>query len=431
MNANNGILKKDLSDFLEKTGSADVVIGIPSHNNAGTIKNVIKNYVSGIQKYYPDLKCAIINSDGRSKDGTVKIVNSLDMPGNISLFSTIYKGESGKGSSFKTIFEAARRLNARVCVVSDSDTRSIKPDWVFALINPILNLGYGYVTPYYTRDKHDGTITNVLVYPAVRALYGLRVRQPIGGDFAFSSGVLQVFLQEKYWKKHPYISKFGVDIWMTATAINEGFRVCQTVLGTKQHDEKDPGSQLSLMFKQVTGTMFEMLKDHELRWKNIVHSNQGFIFGDFKFMEVKTVKVDYGGLVEKFHEGHRKYKDVWKEIFSQSTFKDLRNIIKSAPEKPLLIPVHLWAKMVYDYACVYNFINADERELLLDSLLPLYFIRTASFIREAEFFSDEIADAVVEGDAGVFERMKGYLVKRWDYFKQSNACRSIKASVID
>lgn len=27
------------------------------------------------------------------------------------------------------------------------------------------------------------------------------------------------------------------------------------------------------------------------------------------------------------------------------------------------------------------------------------------------------ADTVVEGDAGVFERMKGYLINRWDFYK--------------
>jgi len=41
------------------------------------------------------------------------------------------------------------------------------------------------------------------------------------------------------------------------------------------------------------------------------------------------------------------------------------------------------------------------------------------------------AGAVVEADAGVFERMKGYLVKRWDYHKKNSSKLSIKNIIID
>jgi len=80
--------------------------------------------------------------------------------------------------------------------------------------------------------------------------------------------------------------------------------------------------------------------------------------------------------------------------------------------------VQLWAKIVYDYACAYNFSKQKEKKSILGSMTPLYYIRAASFVKEAEYFDDEIADAVMEGNAGVFERMKGYLIKRWDYYKE-------------
>jgi len=66
-----------------------------------------------------------------------------------------------------------------VCVVVDSDLRSITPEWVELLAGPILIKGYDYVAPHYLRHKYDGTITNSVVYPLTRALYGKRVRQPL------------------------------------------------------------------------------------------------------------------------------------------------------------------------------------------------------------------------------------------------------------
>lgn len=462
VSASKYFIEKELEDYmdehtvslLKKIKKTDIVIGIPSFNNESTIGKVITSYLKGMKKYYPDLSCLIVNSDGGSIDKTREIVQSianeniyknLSDKNKINIATTIYKGIPGKGSAFKTIFEIARFLDAKVVVVSDSDTKSISEEWCYNLVEPVLNLGYGYTTPYYVRDKHDATITNAIVYPVTRSLYGLRLRQPIGGDFAFSNGALQVFLQKKHWDEIPYIYKFGIDIWMTTIALNEGFRVCQSVLGVKEHEHKDPGLHLANMFKEVIGTMFELAGYYSYKWKKIIKSNQGFIFGDFQFHQVEKIEVNVSNMLEIFFKGKENYLGLWQKILSNETFEEFmsfintsednignidyisqkvsqnisQNIIdeKSYGKNNLVIPVQLWAKIVYDYICAYNFSENNEKEKILESLTPLYFIRTFSFIKEAEYFDDEIADAVVEGNAGVFERLKGYLIKRWDEYK--------------
>src|SRR5258708_30864051 len=92
----------------------------------------------------------------------------------------------GRGSDFRTIFAIAERLGAKACVVFDADLRSITPEWVHLLLGPVCQRGFDFVAPLYVRHKHDGTITNSIVYPLTRALYGQDVRQPIRGDLRFS-----------------------------------------------------------------------------------------------------------------------------------------------------------------------------------------------------------------------------------------------------
>jgi len=431
IDSSNQILEDHVNLLIDRLKKVDIVIGIPSYNNSQTIKGVITNYALGLKKYYPGCTSLIVNSDGGSGDNTVEIVDECHIPAGIEKISTHYKGTPGKGSAFKTIFEIARKLEARVCVVSDADTRSIHPEWTYALVEPVLGKGFGYVNPYYSRDKHDGTITNSLVYPMTRMLYGLRIRQPIGGDFAFSNGLLQIFTRKTYWDNYPYICKFGVDIWMTTTAINEGFRVCQAVLGAKIHDDKDPGRQLADMYVQVVGTMFELIGYYEFRWKKITTSVQGTIFGDYKFFEIEKIDVNTEKLIDQFTEGYKKYKKVWKDIFSKNTYQEFKGLVNGSPNNVIHLSVELWAKIVYEYASAYNFIIKDEKEILLKSMLPLYFLRTASFIREAEHLNYEIADAIVEGDAGVFERLKMYFRNRWSYYKNKKELISIKNKIID
>ena len=122
-------------------------------------------------------------------------------------------GVGGKGAALRTIFEIAAALDVQALVVVDSDLRSIVPEWIELLAGPILKGGYDFVTPLYARYKYDGTITNTVTYPLTRALYGHRIRQPIGGDFGVSGDLVRHYLAADDWTDD--VSKFGIDIWMT------------------------------------------------------------------------------------------------------------------------------------------------------------------------------------------------------------------------
>ena len=60
-------------------------------------------------------------------------------------------------------------------------------------------------------------------------------------------------LERRRFEYETDVARFGIDIWMTTTALVGGFRVCQSFLGAKIHDAKDPGADLTAMLVQVTG----------------------------------------------------------------------------------------------------------------------------------------------------------------------------------
>ncbi len=228
------IQRQEIRNFLDRVGSADIVVGIPSFNNARTIGHVVRAVQAGLAKYFPDKKSVLVNSDGGSKDDTLDVVQNTSIENYASILlhhrveplfkiATPYSGIPGKGSAFRTIFEVAGALDAKACVVVDSDLRSITPEWVELLVKPVLEGGFDYVAPLYHRHKYDGTITNSIVYPLTRALYGKRVRQPIGGDFGFSGRLAKFYLTKDVWETD--VARFGIDIWMTTTALANEFKV--------------------------------------------------------------------------------------------------------------------------------------------------------------------------------------------------------------
>ena len=257
-----------LGDYIKSIKSADILVGIPSYNNAKTIGHVVRAVQAGFAKYFPEKKTVLVNSDGGSTDGTMEVVQdaTIDSLQSILLshkvnpfvkIATPYHGIPGKGSAFRRIFEIAEYLQVKACAVVDSDLRSITPEWIELLIKPVLEGEFDYVAPLYQRHKYDGTITNSIVYPLTRALYGKRVRQPIGGDFGFSGRLAKYYLSEDVWETD--VARYGIDIWMTTTAIANNFKICQSYLGAKIHDPKDPGADLSAMLYQVVGSTFNLM----------------------------------------------------------------------------------------------------------------------------------------------------------------------------
>src|SRR3954465_5158936 len=326
------LLTPAIRDEIARLGRADIMVGIPSFKNAATIGYVVRAAHAGLRQSFPDLKPVLVNSDAGSTDGTQRVVIETEPPDyvesilltrptnrldRVTLTYPEIDGVGGKGAALRTIFEIAAALEVQALVVVDSDLRSIVPEWIELLSGPILKGGYDYVSPLYARYKYDGTITNTVTYPLTRALYGKRIRQPIGGDFGVSGNLVRHYLELDDWT--PDISKFGIDIWMTTSALTGGFAVCQTRLGAKVHDPKDPGSDLGPMFRQVVGTILRLALRYPAQWRPILGSHDIPVYGFERVIDPPPLDVNTLRLLTEFHSGSLTMADTWRGMLAPDT----------------------------------------------------------------------------------------------------------------
>ena len=397
----------------------DILVGIPSFNNVETIGHVVRAVSAGLAKYFPDARSVLVNSDGGSTDGTQQVVAQAvvdlktlfvgDQQSPLHKIITPYHGIPGKGSAFRTIFEIARRLRAKACAVVDSDLRSITPEWLELLISPVLDQGHDYVAPYYLRHKYDGTITNSIVYPLTRTLYGHRIRQPIGGDFGFSGYLAQHYLDKHVWESE--VARFGIDIWMTTEAIASGARVCQSFLGAKIHNPKDPAADLSAMLVQVLGAVFALMEEHYSVWSKLEGSKPVNLFGFQYEVGVEPVNVNVDRMISSFRQGLSDLSSIWEQILSAQTLAGLKPLGTCALQEFRIVD-SLWARIVYDAAISYHK-GVMPREHLLKAFTPLYLGRTASFVLDTQGLTSAEAEGRIEMLCHAFEKDKSYLVSRW------------------
>ena len=445
---------------IARLGCADIMVGIPSFRNAATIGYVVRAAQAGLVQYFPDLRPVLVNADAGSQDGTQRVVIETEPPGyveqillvhpknrldRVSLTYPEVDGVAGKGAALRTIFEIAAALEVQALVVVDSDLRSIVPEWIELLAGPILKGGYDFAAPLYARYKYDGTITNTVTYPVTRALYGRRVRQPIGGDFGVSGDLIRHYLAQESWT--PDVSRFGIDIWMTTTAITGGFAICQSRLGTKIHDPKDPGSDLGPMFRQVVGTLLELARDNASHWLEITGSHDVPAYGFERYADPAPLEVNTLRLLSQFHDGSLTLADTWRGMLRPGNFKSVMELAAEAgamsqaaahklglgtessqasggggrmPSTDELsdevagfhFPDDLWARVFYDLM-VASAQPGAQTEKLVAALVPIYFGRVGRFVIENRRLTGEQAEERVERQSREFELLKPYLIEHW------------------
>lgn len=388
-------------DNPEKIKKVDIVVGIPSYNEAETIGFVVEQAALGLEKYFSDRKSVIINLDHESPDGTKRAFFDAqsDIP---KIYISTGKKIKGKGHNFHNLFLTAKDLKAKAVVVFDADLRSIRPNWVRKMVDPVLG-GFDFISPYYIRCKTDATITNHLVYPLICSLFGWNLRQPIGGDFAFSNKMINYWLKQR-WPQTAY--KFGIDIFMSLGAYLNKAKICQVNLGSKLHNLSNP--KLGPMFFQVTEALFNIISNNLNKVRKIKDVDNIPVLGGRSLPILANAVPDEELFREIFWENINSNFDLIKKVVKGET-KD--NLISNIENKKIEIKLKDWINIVYDFLGAY--INKDfKRKDLIDALGCLYFGRIVSFYKNNKKCTPEEMEKAVVKRAKHFFKKREYFLKK-------------------
>ncbi len=391
---------------------ADIVVGVPSFNEAENIGNTTLQVAKGLKNYFGDLNSVIINCDNHSADGTREAFFSAagEIP---KIYLSTPPGVRGKGNSLRIFFEKVRELKAGIVIVVEADIRNISPEWIRNLGTPIAR-GAGYTVPLYVRHKYEATLTSSLIYPLLRCLYGRRIRQPNVGDFGFKGQLVDSFLNSPVWTDA--VEGYGVDIWMTNIALSSRMPICQSFMGCpKIHRVIDPYAHLQVLFHQALSTIFDLMTVYADFWHQVKWSKPAALFGtDTQEVEMPLpTEINAARMHERFIEGFDKYSGIWQQIYGQTIFPKLQEI-RGLGIQHFSFPTQTWARILFDTANSYRSMNSTERYTLLDALLPLYLGKVLSFVKKTERMSLQQSEEYVENECTIFEENKPYIIKAWE-----------------
>lgn len=400
---------------IERTGGVDLVIGILGSDHQDQGCSPVAMTLEALKPLSRPLRAMVICNNGTHEASAATPESTGDSPSPI-VFSfslpTPGPGETPPQSisnAYRNILAIGGRLGVRACGVIASQCPPAIREWIYQLIQPVLDLGFDLVGPCYTRRKTEGLLNRSVLAPLHRTLYGQQLQNPMGPDFGLSGKLLQRLLAQSSTQRRG--TEVNALASIASVAACDGFQVCESYLGARTQGPTD-WEDLSSLLVQILGSTFLEMETRAARWQSIRGSRTLPRFGQPEAPELDTATaLDVHGMIESFRLGTRNLQDVWGLLLPPTTLLELRALSR-LPENQFRFPDQLWVRIVYDFALGYH-LRTMSRDHVLRSITPLYLAWIASYSLEIQAAEPVEVDARIERLARAYEDSKSYLVSRW------------------
>ena len=405
---------------LMSVGEVDLLIGIPSYNNAATLGQTLQSVEESLRQNFVRERAVILNVDGGSADETRQIfVQSSDRrdvahKGLTSLrtihrISCEYDRSPSQGIALRNVVAAADLLRAKACAVVSPATANLTPSWVANLLRPVYREGLDFVAPLYVRSRFQGLLARDLLYPMNRAVFGQRIRELYSDEWGFSGRLASRCLEKDVW--HEDAVRARPEAWMAITAGSSGLKCGQYFLGPKSAAPPGTGPDIVEAIRQTVGNFFWCMEANQAQWMTRSNSQPVATFGPDHELSLDGIPPSPEKIFDLFRSGVGELEPILASILTQDTHAQIKAIALSDRAKFRFAP-ELWVTTLYEFAASYHHAVLN-RDHLVQALVPLYRGRLYSFLLENANTSAEAMETQSEILCQEFERRKPYLVERW------------------
>lgn len=401
---------------LMAVGQVDILVGLPTLDNAATIVGVVRAIHQSLGRDFPRLRTVMINSDGGSSDGTPELIRSAsftegDMVQTSHSLRTYhrvvapYHGLPGKIRALRTVFAAGELTQAKVLVIVDPNGPATNPDRVTELVTPILDAEVAFLTPRYRRHPRDGVLVTQLVRPVVRTLYAAALDEPLGAEFSCSGRFAAHCLDQNIWSRD--VGRFAIDLWLRTEALARGVAIGQiwrpatTAAGVR--------TTLRDTVQQVVISLLESFREHEAFWIAAQGLSALRTWGRDPVTIPESVAWDYAPLAEQARHDLVEIRELLGTVLDASTVARLLDDVASPS---FCLDDELWVAIVFSFIAASRH-GSTSIEHLAGMFVPLYLWRASAFMAHTANEAPDAVQARLDALCETFERLKPTLVSRW------------------
>jgi hypothetical protein len=395
--------------IVEALGPADALVAVAALNQARTARGVVEAAAAGLARGLPGRKTGVLFVDGGSQDGTLEAVGRRPRGDAAPVGSLRLGGRPGRGRALLAGLASARHLGVRAVGVVDAGLASFAPGWIEPLLGPVLHAEADYVSPVYVRALTEGTLTTNLLAPFVRALFGQRLQEILGGCAGVSAALLESLPAAEEWGDEP--SGPGAEMRLLGVALAARHPIVEVQLGRKQVDPGVAPADVGHTVVDAVGPLFRLMERHAADWQDVRGSVPVPRRGQAEPEPPAGGDVRLDRMVRAFHLGLKDLLPVWEQILVDETL-DLLYPLGLLAADEFRFPPPLWARVIVDFAVAHHE-RRLPRDHLVRALTPLYLGRVAAFVLETPGGSPSRGAEALERVCLAFEAEKAALSGRW------------------
>jgi glucosylglycerate synthase len=405
---------------LMSVGEVDLLVGIPSYNNAATIGQAVRTVEQSFQQSFLRERVVIVNVDGGSSDDTPQAVLREEERGNpahkglttlrtIHRVSAQYAKAPSQGLALRTIVAAADLLRAKSCAVISPAVPNLAASWVANLLRPVYREHYDFVAPLYARSKYQGLLTRTLLHPLSLAIFGQGIRELYSEEWAFSGRLASYCLEQDVWNEEAVRTR--PEAWMGITSICSGYKCAQYFLGQKLAPAAATGADIVEAVRETVGNLFWCMEVNQEHWLDRGGTQPVPTFGPDHELLPGEPPANPEKIFELFRSGVSELEPILATILSKETHAQIK-AIAVVDHARFRFAMELWVRALYEFAAAYHHAVLN-RGHLVQALVPLYRGKLYSFLLEHADSSAEQMEAALEGLCREFERQRPYLIAKW------------------
>lgn len=421
------LLSDDLLQHLIAVGQVDVVVGLPTLDNASTVGPVVLAVHEAIARAFPRTRVALLNSDGGSQDGTQDALRrastgSADLLLASHTLRTMHRvvspfhGLPGRRAALHTIFTAADLLQARAVAIVDPATVDPSADVLATLMREVLDRGADFVGQVPARHPREGPLLTQLVRPVLGALLGASFDDPLGQQFALSGAFVAHALAQPIWDHEAM--RAGIDLALHADALAAGFGTAQLETRARPRVPHPARPGVRETVQQIVRALWALLGRHELIWLNGPGAASPRPV-PLETGEAVSPAWDAPALERTFREGVHQLDGIWRDVLPSASVAALE---AAALRQPAGLGIDDWTELVFDF-CVAWRTGRFTADQLAGAFVPVYFGRLAGFVRDTDALDPRLVAEHLDRVNRAFEAATPTLVARWTATRASGEHR--------
>lgn len=401
---------------LMAVGQVDILVGLPTLNNATRIVDIVRAIHQAFIRDFPRLRTVMLNSDGGSTDGTPDLIRAASLTDadivqtshplrTLHRVISPYHGLPGKLTALRNIFAAAALTQARVLVIVDPNGPINNPAQVTELIAPVASTEVEFLTPRYRRHPADGPLVTQLVRPLVRALYGVALDEPLGSEFSCSGRFASHCLDEDIWNNEA--GRFAIDLWLRAEAVAKNFSIGQ--IWRPAAASAGVRATLREAVQQIVLSMVEILRAHDTFWRSATGLRELRTWGADPQVIPARASWDAGALAEQARREITEIQELLQQVLDRATFEQ---VLADVSATRFRVHDELWARIVYTFLGAAQH-GSTSVEHLAAMFVPLYLWRASAFLALTADDDPATVQNRLDSVCETFLRLKPILVNSW------------------